>query len=283
MLIRKYFFLFMTLLLGSACREEERDEGLPKSEFFLFEDGFETENGNLVELFPSNGSRWSTIQQDDPAGAINEISLSKAEFSEGQHSLRLFVNQSDSRLSKMDIEKNGLEMQSGDKVTIKADFYISGTQPLTNLLIMDLECCSCWDPEVVENFGLESQCPGVRLMLSGEEGYLSIERGKILGTTLRQTDLAFPRNQWVTVLWEMTLSDDQNGENKLTINGVEVINRNAMNIPNAQVFRDAFAKEGIEFNLKEPTFYERIQIGATANPTAGNIELFVDNFSIRVE
>ncbi len=183
----------------------------------------------------------------------------------------------------MDIEKNGLNIRSGDKVTIKADFYISGTQPLQNLLLIDLECCSCWDPNVGDNYGSENQCPGVRLMMSGGNDYLSIERGKISGTTLEQTDLIFPRNQWVSIEWEMTLSDNDNGQNKLLINGMEVINENAMNMPNAQIFRDVFATKGIEFNLQEPTFYERVQIGATANPTAGDVELFVDNFSIRVE
>ncbi|MGC1204413.1 MAG: hypothetical protein WA839_05965, partial [Flavobacteriaceae bacterium] len=113
--------------------------------------------------------------------------------------------------------------------------------------------------------------------------YLSIERGKISGTTLQQTNVAFPRNQWVAVQWEMAMSDTGNGLNKLLINGTEVINESAMNMPTAQIFKEVFTKQGIDFTLQEPTFYERVQIGVTANPTAGNIELFVDNFSIKVE
>ena len=54
-------------------------------------------------------------------------------------------------------------------------------------------------------------------------------------------------------------------------------------LPNAQTFHDLFAQEGIDFTLQEPTFYERIQIGATANPTSENIELFIDDFSISIE
>lgn len=54
-------------------------------------------------------------------------------------------------------------------------------------------------------------------------------------------------------------------------------------MPNAQTFRDIFAREGINFTLQEPTFYERLQIGATVNPSAENIELFVDDFSIVIE
>lgn len=120
-------------------------------------------------------------------------------------------------------------------------------------------------------------------MMSGGNDYLSIERGKISETTIQQTDFAFPRNQWVTVEWEMTMSDSENGLNRLIINGTKVINQTGMNMPNAQVFKDVFLNQGIDFTLQEPTFYERVQIGATANPTAGNIELFVDDFSIKVE
>jgi len=285
MIMKTHQFIFFGIiaLISLGCDKDENNPVEPVEENFLFEDGFETQNDLLDELFPSNGSRWSTIQQTDPTNATNEISISNTEFNEGQNSLRVLAYQSDSDLSKVDIEKNGLNIGSGDMVTIKADFFIVGTEPIENLLLLDLECCSCWDPTVGDNFGSENQCPGVRLMMSGGNDYLSIERGKISGTTIQQTDFAFPRNQWVTVQWEMTMSDSENGLNRLIINGNEVINEAGMNMPNAQVFEDVFLNQGIDFTLQEPTFYERVQIGATANPTAGNIELFVDDFSIKVE
>ena len=279
----KYLFFVIIAFIFMGCDKDENNSEEPLEESFLFEDGFETQNDLLDELFPSDGNRWSTIQQTDPTNATNEISISNIEFNEGQNALRVIAYQSDSDLSKVDIEKNGLNIISGDKVTIKADFYIVGTEPIENLLLLDLECCSCWDPTVGDNYGSENQCPGVRLMMSGGNDYLSIERGKISGTTMQQTDFAFPRNQWVTVQWEMTMSDNENGLNRLIINGNEVINETGMNMPNAQVFKDVFLNQGIDFTLQEPTFYERVQIGATANPTAGNIELFVDDFSIKVE
>jgi hypothetical protein len=279
----KYLFFVIIAFIFMGCEKVENNSEEPLEESFLFEDGFETQNDLLDELFPSDGNRWSTIQQTDPTNATNEISISNFEFNEGQNALRVIAYQSDSDLSKVDIEKNGLNIISGDKVTIKADFYIVGTESIENLLLLDLECCSCWDPTVGDNYGSENQCPGVRLMMSGGNDYLSIERGKISGTTMQQTDFAFPRNQWVTVQWEMTMSDNENGLNRLIINGNEVINETGMNMPNAQVFTDVFLNQGIDFTLQEPTFYERVQIGATANPTAGNIELFVDDFSIKVE
>lgn len=279
----RHFLFVILLLLFVACDKNENSREEPLTENFLFEDGFETQNNSLEELFPSNGSRWTTIQQTDPSNQTNEISITDIEATEGINAIRFLSYKSDSQLSKIDIEKNGLNMKSGDKVIIKADFYINGTESLENLLLIDLECCTCWDPTVGDNFGAENQCPGIRLIMSGGNDYLSIERGKISGTTLQQTNFAFPRNQWVSVQWEMTLSANEDGLNKLLINGTEVLNVSAMNMPNAQIFKDTFANEGIDFTLKEPIFYERVQIGATANPTAGNIELFVDDFSLSVE
>lgn len=271
------------MFLFIACNKKEDNTEVTIIDSFLYEDGFETQSNLLDELFPANGNRWSNIQQTNPSNAINEISISNTNFNEGQNALYIHAFASDSDLSKINIEKDELNIFSGNKVTIKADFYIVGNESLENLLLIDLECCSCWDPAVGDNYGSENQCPGIRLMLSGSNDYLSIERGKISGATIQQTNFAFPRNQWVTVEWEMTMSENDNGLNRLTINQTEVINEIGMNMPNAQIFRDVFLNQGIDFTLQEPVFYERVQIGATANPTAGDIELFVDDFSIKVE
>lgn len=279
---RSLFYPIIAILFIACDKAENRPEESSAASF-LFEDGFETENNSLDLLFPLNGSRWSTIQRVDPSNAANEISIINTEYTEGLNAIRFLANKSDSLLSKMDIEKGGLNIKSGNKVIIKADFYINSDESLEHLFLIDLECCSCWDPSVGDNLGSENQCPGVRLMMSGGNDYLSIERGKISGSTLQQTNFAFPRYQWVSVQWEMIMSDNENGQNRLFINETEVLNTNAMNMPNAEIFRNTFANDGIDFTLQEPTFYERVQIGATANPTAGNIELFVDNFSIKVE
>lgn len=272
--------LYAILVFGFfACEKGDNTIEQQTVENFIFEDGFETESNSVNELFLSNGSRWSSIQQSDPTNATNEISISDINFSEGQNSLRLFAFQSDNSLSKMDIEKNGFSAFANDKVIIKADFFIGNTANIENLLLIDLECCSCWDSTA----NVENQCPGIRLQMSGGNDFLSIERGKIAESTIEQTSFQFPRNEWVTVQWEMILSNNNNGMNKLLINGTEVLNSSGTNMPNAQTFRDIFAQEGIDFTLQEPTFYERVQIGATANPTTEDIELFVDDFSIVVE
>lgn len=129
----------------------------------------------------------------------------------------------------------------------------------------------------------DNQCSGVRLKMSGGNDYLSIERGEISANTIEQTTFQFSKNEWVNVQWELTLSDNNDRFNRLLINGMEIIFSSGVNMPNAQIFQDIFAQKGIDFTLQEPTFYERVHIGVTAHPTAGDVELFVDNFLITVE
>lgn len=260
----------------ASCANDDSENEL-SSEACRFEDGFEAANGDISELFPSDNSRWSNIQQVDPMNGANVITINREIVNEGTGSLKIVAKASDEQLSKMDIEKNGFAAPTGSTVRIEADFYINSTENIRDLLLIDLECCSCWDPMVANN-----QCPGVRLMMSGGNDYLAIERGKILGSTLAQSSIAFPRKQWVNVVWEMKLSPDDDGENKLFIDGREAVVAQAMNVPNAALFAAEAASQGIEFQLQEPVVYERIQIGATTNPTIFDIEMYIDNFKITI-
>ncbi|WP_299259974.1 hypothetical protein [uncultured Aquimarina sp.] len=277
-----YVVIISVFCFGCSSNDDTLIETTPS---FLFEDGFETQSNSVDALILSDNSRWSNFQQSNPSDQINEITISNTMLSEGNSSLRIVAFKSDNLLSKMDIEKGGFNAFLGDKVTIQADFYLNSTANIENLFLIDLECCSCWDPLVDADPSSDgdNQCPGVRLKMSGGNDYLSIERGKISASTLTQTTFQFPRNEWVSVQWELTLSDNEDGMNKLIVNDNEVIASNGMNMPNAAIFREVFAQNGIDFNLQEPTFYERVQIGATANATAEDLELFVDNFSIRIE
>jgi len=232
----QYVIFIYIIVCFIACESNTESVVTTPTEKFIFEDGFETQNNSLTALFPDDNSRWTLIQQTNPSNATNEISIVNTEFSEGQNAIRFVAYESDSQLSKIDIEKGGLNIAAGDNVIISADFYINGNQSIENLLLIDLECCSCWDPLVGDNYGSENQCPGVRLMMSGGNDFLSIERGKISGSTLQQTSVAFPRNEWVSVQWEMTMSTTESGVNKLSINGTEVINSTGMNMPNVGKF-----------------------------------------------
>ena len=269
------------LLLAGACSGDDDDDGgepvIEPGQPFAFADGFETADGDFDALFSADGNRWTATQLVHPAGGTNALTLVNDPVLVGDDALRVLAKASTpDALSKAGIEKGGFAAGAGASVTISAGFYLAGAADLTDLLLLDLECCACWDPAVPDN-----QCPGVRLVLK-EGNYLAIERGKILGTTLRQTRAAVPRNAWFRVRWAMTLSPGDDGVNCLSVDGLTVIDAPGANLPDAGRFAAAFAAEGIDFALQEPVAYERFQIGATANPTGEDVELYVDDVRLEV-
>lgn len=271
-----FFALASTVFTLFSCGQDD-DITINTNTPFQFEDGFESVNNDLSDLFVADASRWTNIQLVHPSTADNTIELSTTTVSERDYSLKITAQPSDDILSKADIEKGGFSAPIGSTITIEANFYIDSTEDLQDLFLIDLECCSCWDPSVPDN-----QCPGIRLKM-GSNNYLSIERGKILGTTISQTQVSFPLKEWVNVKWTTTLSPDESGVNTLVINGVEVISEPGKNMPNAEEFRREAEIQGISFDLQEPLVYERIQIGATANPTEHEIVMYIDDFSVRIE
>lgn len=272
----KYLIILLLASLLICCA----DNGEPTMEatpFTSFQDGFEATGTRLAQLLPRDNSRWTSIQVVDPPGGDNFLRLDMERFIEGSASLRVVAAPTTDVVSKANIEKGGFFAPSGHRVRVQAELYIEATESLENLFLIDLECCSCWDASVADN-----QCPGVRLKLSDAEGFLSIERGKILGSTISQSGVAFPTDEWVKVVWEMDLSPSDDGWNRLYINGRQVIDEAGKNLPNAGEFAAEFARNGIDFQLREPVGYERVQIGATANSSAGPVELWVDDFVLEI-
>ncbi len=146
----KHAIFFVLVYLGFACGGS--DDPDPAAQMpFTFEDGFEVAGEELADLLPADGSRWTNVQQVNPQGAQNEIEITTVPTSEDDKSLRILARASNLVLSKMDIEKGGFQAYAGAVVTIQADFYISTTESLSDLLLIDLECCSCWDPNVPDN------------------------------------------------------------------------------------------------------------------------------------
>ncbi|MFK8161445.1 MAG: hypothetical protein AB8H12_03195 [Lewinella sp.] len=242
-----------------------------------FADSFEGVGTNLDLLFPADNSRWSKFQQVNTAGGNNQAFLVDTSATDGAHALYLFAQPGNDPLSKMDIEKGGFAAVAGQTVRIEADFRINSNENLADMLLLDFECCSCWDPDVPDN-----KCPGVRLLFSGGNDFLSIERGKIGHETILQQQVAFPRFAWTKVVWEMTLSPEEDGLNVLSINGEEVIRASAKNLPNATDFKEQAAGQGVDFTLQEPVFYERLQVGATAKVRGSDVALLVDNVSVSI-
>lgn len=275
--LMKKLLIRLSIVTCVGCSPDDGPSEVPAPlADYTFSDGFETEEERFAELFPDDKSRWSNVQLADPTSGRNTIELEAGTVFSGDHALRIYASASDDLLSKADIEKGGLKAPEGSTVQIAFYVYIGSVAELENLLLADLECCSCWDPSVPDN-----QCPGIRLLLKRDD-YLAIERGKILATTLEQREARLPRNEWVRIDWELSLSQNDDGYNRLSINGEEAIAIGGRNMPNAQTFAEEFARADIDFALREPVVYERFQVGATANPTEHDLTLFVDDVSIAI-
>ncbi|VAW11664.1 hypothetical protein MNBD_BACTEROID03-1711 [hydrothermal vent metagenome] len=88
-------------MLITSCSKD--DNVVPTSKVgYLFEDGFETQDNDLMELFPCNGSRWTNIRQVSPNGGDNEIGIESNTVLSGNNSLRVYTKASDSALSKVE-------------------------------------------------------------------------------------------------------------------------------------------------------------------------------------
>jgi hypothetical protein len=272
---RIFFILCLYSLLLFSCKTDESPEDV--SNGYSFIDDFETEGNAVTDLFPADGSRWTALQLVHPGGGTNTIELTQDHSSRGLSSIEITALPSDSVLSKAAIEKGGLRTVRGSSVTIKADFRLSETGSFENVFLIDFECCACWDPSVPDN-----QCPGVRLMFDENGEYLQMERGKIALPTITQQSVVFPRGEWVTVEWRLILSEFEVGSNQLFINGNEALSVSGPNLPNQAIFDSLFTAEGIDFQLQEPLGYERLQFGATANPSSDTARIWVDNVQVVV-
>ena len=72
----KIILLIVLALLFLACDADNNPSEEINVENFVFEDGFETQNKTIDELFLSNGSRWTGIQQVNPStNSTNQISI----------------------------------------------------------------------------------------------------------------------------------------------------------------------------------------------------------------
>jgi hypothetical protein len=269
------FTLIFLLVLLASCKEEEAEQPSTSLTGYEFRDGFEA--STFQNLFPEDGARWTNVQIVDPDSGQNRLELDSTRFSEGNKSLRVLAMPSGNILSKAGIEKSGFEAGRNNRILIRADFFLSEEGSLANVFLLDLECCACWDPAVPDN-----QCPGVRLMLDETGEFIHLERGKIGLPTLTQFQLPMPRNEWVRLEWEMTLSDESPGQNTIRLNGEVALSESGINLPSQTVFDSLFSAEGIDFSLQEPLQYHRFQIGVTANPSSESSEIWVDNVYLRI-
>lgn len=241
-----------------------------KGERLLFSDGFENVQ-NFSDLLPGNASRWTNVQRthDD-----NKVEMETRVVRGGSRALHLYSKPA-RNVSKADIERGGLDLREGQRVTISAWFYIPGNHSLRELYLMDMECESCWP----ENSRRKNKSPGVRLALKSDAGILAVERGKIgfRKGTLRGAQVGFPRNRWVHLKWISVLSTQEDGLSEVYMDGQKILSARAINMPSPAIFK----KYGIR--LKQPIRYDRVQFGITANGTSAPVRMYLDDVRITTD
>ncbi len=224
-------------------------------------DGFETIS-SIDELIDGGNAQWNYTQITEDGNYI-EIDTTN-EFS-GNQCLKFYAVKSVDGASKCDIANNDKLYREGDVVIFSGMFYIEGVQNLDNFFFFDIE----------ETVAIGAG-PGLRFQLKGSDGYIIVERKKMIEANLDQTGtpLLFPRNQWVKVDIETLLSRKKKGWIKVYQDGVQIIDAsNIRTLPKDKSTLIQGAK-GV---------YNNVQVGITANSPENEAVMYVDDVSITVE
>ncbi len=232
--------------------------GCDKKKFFAgpeyYQDGFESYSA-FDDLFIGDDSLWSLTQQ---TMAGNSITVDTATVHSGSQSLKFVaVKSPENGVSKCSISKQNMAFWDGETVRVTAWYYLEGTQSVDWLFLFDME------EQVPIGAG-----PGMRIALVDDQ--LRVEHKFYEPDILQDTTNAidFPRNQWVEVVWEMTLSQKDEGSVKLWQDGALIINsENERTLP-----RD------ILYDLQgTKAMYSSIEIGITANSKDNDLTIWADD------
>ncbi|HAA11070.1 MAG TPA: hypothetical protein DCE41_04960 [Cytophagales bacterium] len=240
------------ILMAQGCQPVFRLSG-PN----FFEDGFEDAT-RFDELFLPKDILWSFTQQ---TRSSNTITLDSTFAHSGNQSLRFEAQaSSESTVSKCSLAKQNMAFLAGETVRISARYFLEGNQPAEWLFLLDLE------EQVPIGAG-----PGVRLALVNNQ--LRMEY-KFLEPDVIQsegTEIDFPRNQWVELVWEVMLSQAEEGTVRLWQDDQLILNQeNIATLP----------KDILYFQQGTKEMYTSIEIGITANTRDHDLTLWVDDFRI---
>jgi hypothetical protein len=245
----KIFALLLILVLAVSC-------GKKYSGPDTYQDGFET-YANYDALFLPDDAAWSFSQITNDA---NTAELDTTLAASGSRSL-LFTAEptTDDVVSKCSISKQRMCFREGRTVRISADYYIFGNDVLNWLFLLDLE--------EQANIGAG---PGMRLALVDNK--LRVEYKFNQDDILQTGDgVAFPRDQWVHLDWEVTLSRKKKGSVKLWQNGELILSKDG------QV---TLPRDFLYFQQGTKGMYTSVEFGITANSDGGPAKIAVDNVKI---
>lgn len=209
-----------------------------------FEDGIARKiEGWHQTLTLASGSR--------SGNAANRVETSTEQVHSGKTALKTYTPKDPNDLQKATLLRELFFFPPGSDCWFSAWYFIPGKASIENLFIFDLES--------TQNHGL-----GRRLMFTGPNGqYLMLEGKRSTGPQYSQTDkpVAFPRNQWVHVKLHLHLSAGDDGRVELWQDDKLVLDKRGANMP-------------------QNTFYDRIEVGQTANSTHQELTVYVDDVQV---
>jgi hypothetical protein len=250
--MKKHSKIIIVLLALAGCSKEKYFDG-PE----YYSDGFESYT-LLSDLLPDDDKNWSYTQITK---AENSITVDTSIKHGGNKSLRFYAAKSNSEsLSKCSIAKQNMAFWEGETLRLTAWYYLSGTNKLEWLFLMDME----------EQTAIGAG-PGMRLALVDNKlrvEYKFNERD-IIQEAGKEID--FPRNEWVEIIWEVKLSQKNKGTVKLWQNNQLLIDsKNNVTLPK-DVLYSLQGTKGM---------YSSMEFGITANSYDNDLLLYVDDIVI---
>ena len=213
-----------------------------------FADGFETGIERRIEGW----HQQMKLASGSKAGnAANNVETTTEQVHTGKFSLKTYTPTDPNDLQKAAVLRELFFFPPGSDCWFSAWFFIPGKSNIENLFIFDLEA--------TEYHGV-----GRRLMFTGPNGhYLMLEGKRSTGPQYSQTKnpVPFPRDQWVHLKLHLHLSPNDAGRVELWQDGTLILDKQGPNIPSN-------------------TFYDRIEVGQTANSTHQVLTMYVDDVQV---
>lgn len=241
-----------------------------RSDTVLFEDGFE-QVATLMELFKSDGSRWTNLTR---TSKTNQLEIKRDSVPSGKQALCFQADPHTGEVSKASIHHEGFDLREGQRIRVGASVYIPSGKSLNEVFLVDLECVKCWPADS----SYPNKSPGVRLALKKDEGFVTIDRGKIgyrKDHLQPVKNMPVPRDRWFRLEWLMTLSTSADGRTEVYIDGDKVLESAGVNLPNPDYVEQKFG-----ISLKRPMRYDRLEVGITANSSIVPQTVCMDDISL---
>jgi len=252
--------LMLIAILGINFLSCDAKKHLDASDTYA--DGFEAYSrfDDLFLPYPDFDKQWSFNQLTRDGNVI----IVDSTFSHsGDRSMRFTAQRSDENgASKASIARHNMSFWEGETVRLSAWYFIPDTTSHQWLFLMDLE----------EQAAIGAG-PGMRIALVDDQ--LRIEHKYNERDIIQNegSEIDFPRNQWVELVWEVKLFQKEKGTVKLWQDGQLIIDsQNNATLP----------KDILYFQQGTKGMYSSIEFGITANSSDRELTLWLDDISVEV-